>query len=536
MAKISNKEKSLHLLIFLILTINLLGSNLQAMESEEKPPNIIFILADDMGYGDVEAYNRNSKIPTPHLNKLAKGGMVFTDAHTSSSVCTPTRYALLTGRYNWRSRLQASVTWGFSKRLIEDGRSTVANILQSAGYHTSCIGKWHLGMNWPLLTDGIADDGNTWKSKYRQGWAVDFSKPITQGPTSLGFNHFFGISASLDMPPYVYIRNDRPLVTQVVEKAFNRKGPADIDFEAVDVMPRLAYETIRKINKWAPDSTSGKPFFLYVPLAAPHTPIVPSSEWVGRSQLNDYGDFTMQVDQLVGTVYRCLQRNDILEDTLFIFSTDNGCSPAANLKEMEGKGHFANAPWRGHKADIYEGGHRVPFIVHWPRQVAAGSRSDSLICQTDFLSTCAEIAGQAVDSKTGEDSFSFLKIIKGDKEMTHVDFLGKRRAVVHHSINGSFAVRSGNWKLSLCPGSGGWSQPKPGSRESKTLPPVQLYNLKTDPSESKNLHAKYPEKVKELYDILSRYVANGRSTPGPMSENTVVVDFAKGVPDQNWKP
>lgn len=535
MAKPLDSVQALFPLFVLAILIVLPGMNLQGKEDKESLPNIIFILADDMGYGDVEAYNPNSKIPTPHLNNLARGGMLFTDAHTSSSVCTPTRYALLTGRYNWRSRLQNGVTWGFSKRLIEDSRLTVANVLQNAGYHTSCIGKWHLGMNWSLLTDGVADDRQRWDSKFRQGWAVDFSKPVSQGPTSLGFEHFFGISASLDMPPYVYIRNEQPLVTKVVEKAFHRKGPADIDFGAVDVMPRIAYETTRKINKWAPGSKKGKPFFLYVPLAAPHTPIVPTSEWVGRSKLNDYGDFTMQVDQLVGTVYQSLERNGILEDTLFIFSTDNGCSPAANLKEMEKKGHFANSPWRGHKADIFEGGHRVPFIVHWPQRVKAGSKSDRLTCQTDFLATCAEIAKQKLDSTTGEDSFSFLNVIEGGVAQD-TDTFGNQRAVVHHSINGSFAIRSEDWKLSLCPGSGGWSQPRPGSKQVQGLPPVQLYNLKTDPLETDNLQDSRPEKVKELFSILSSYVSFGRSSPGPKGSNAVKVDFMQRISDKNWKP
>lgn len=503
--------------------------------SGQDRPNIIFVLADDMGYGDVEILNDESKIPTPHLNRMASSGMIFTDAHSSSSVCTPTRYGLLTGRYNWRSRLQESVTWGWSRKLIEDKRKTVASILQESGYHTSCIGKWHLGMDWTHLTGGIQDDGTNWNSSFRGGWAVDYSKPVANGPISVGFDHFFGISASLDMPPYVYIRNDRPLVTSLVEKAFNRKGPADIDFEAVDVMPRIVYESVRKINLWAPGSKKGDPFFLYVPLAAPHTPIVPTSDWKGRSNLNPYGDFTMQVDAVMGKLLHALERNGVLENTMVIFSTDNGCSPAANLKEMENKGHFANRPWRGHKADIFEGGHRVPFFVHWPARIKPGSVTSRLTCQTDFLATCAEIAGIDHGSDFGEDSFSFVDVLTGGKS-DDSDIHGNQRAVVHHSINGSFAIRHGDWKLSLCPDSGGWSNPRPNSKGAKDLPPVQLYNLSTDPTESKNLQAQHPEKVKELYNLLDSYVSMGRSRPGPKSSNTTEVNFLNGIKDASWSP
>lgn len=521
--------------LFGVLSLMVLSSIRLIGDTSNQPlPNIIFILADDMGYGDVETLNSNSRIPTPHLNKLAQNGMTFTDAHTSSSVCTPTRYALLTGRYNWRSRLKSSVTWGFSKRLIEDDRETVASVLSKAGYKTSCIGKWHLGINWPLVGGGTADDGNKWDSKYRGGWNVDYSKKISQGPTSLGFDHFFGISASLDMPPYVYIQNDQPIAYEIVEKAFNRKGPADSDFEAVDVQPRIAYETIRKINKWAPDSKKGKPFFIYVPLAAPHTPIVPTTEWKGRSGLNPYGDFTMQVDDTVGQIYQALERTDILSNTILIFSTDNGCSPAANLKDMEAKGHFANAPWRGHKADIFEGGHHVPFFVHWPEVIKPGSISDRLTCQTDFLATCAELTGQELSVNVAEDSFSFLNELHG-KSSSDIDVNQRKRSVIHHSINGSFAIREGDWKLILCPGSGGWSAPRPRSAKTKQLPAIQLYNLAKDPAESENLYSEHPKIVQNLYHILKSYVAKGRSTPGPDGMNTTPVDILAGIPGGKWE-
>lgn len=518
----------LHRLFLVAACLGILFSaslNLMVVADESRP-NIIFILADDMGYGDVEAYNADSKIPTPHLNRLAGRGMMFTDAHTSSSVCTPTRYGLLTGRYNWRSRLKSSVTWGFSRRLIEDGRLTVAQLLADAGYHTSCVGKWHLGMDWTQYSGDIADDGDRWDGSWKGGWAVDYSKPVANGPVSLGFERFFGISASLDMPPYVYIRNDRPQVTSIVEKAFHRKGPADQDFEAVDVLPRQTHEVVRDINRWADDSKNGRPFFIYMPLASPHTPILPTGEWQSRSGINAYADFVMQVDDAVGRVVQAVERNGLDSHTLIIFTTDNGCSPAANLDQLEKAGHFSNHPWRGHKADIFEGGHRVPFIVQWPGVVKPATRQSRLTCLTDFMATCADITGVELPGNAGEDSVSFLSALRGAAG-------DGDRVIINHSINGSFAVRQGPWKLILCPDSGGWSAPRPGSPAARSLPPVQLYNLNHDPTESENLYDNHRDVTDRLLGHLTKIVANGRSTPGNPVANTSPVDFMKNVPEKS---
>jgi arylsulfatase A-like enzyme len=296
-------------------------------------PNIVFILADDMGVGDVMTLSKRCRIATPNLDRLASQGMAFTDAHTSSSVCTPTRYAILTGRYNWRSRLKNGVCWGWSRRLIEDGRMTVGSFLQQNGYSTAAIGKWHLGMSWPLKNGGFADDGDTYRKDFKNAYNVDYFKPVQNGPTSVGFDTFFGISASLDMPPYVYIQNDKPLVTKIVTKAFHRDGPADVDFEDVDVLPRLTEETVKVINDRADESKNGKPFFIYFPLNAPHTPISPTKEFAGKSGLNKYGDFVMQVDWTVGQVMAALDSAGVAGNTLLIFTTDNGCSPQANFPE-----------------------------------------------------------------------------------------------------------------------------------------------------------------------------------------------------------
>ena len=486
-----------------------------------KKPNIIYILADDMGPGDVKAINPDCKIATPNLDALAHGGMIFTDAHSSSSVCTPTRYGVLTGRYNWRTRLQKSVCWGFSRRLIEQGRTTVADYLKTQGYATAAIGKWHLGMDWPLKNGGFADDGDTWNSKYKGGWDVDYTKPIVNGPTSVGFDHFFGISASLDMPPFVYIDGDRALVTELVEKKFMRSGPADVNFEDIDVLPLITEETVQFIDDHAKASKKGEPFFIYFPLNAPHTPIVPTPEWQGRSGINPYSDFVMQVDWTVGQVMKALKKGGIEKDTLVIFTADNGCSPQGKFSQLASSGHFPGMHYRGHKADIFEGGHRVPFIAHWPREVKAGTTSDQTICLTDLYATCAEILGDSVAPNAAEDSVSILPaLLRKDKGPL-------REATVHHSINGAFSIRKGPWKLELCPGSGGWSAPRPGRVEMSAMEPIQLYHLENDPGETTNVQALHPQIVKELTALLESYVAKGRSTPGPKQKNDGTIDIWK---------
>jgi arylsulfatase A-like enzyme len=334
-------------------------------------PNIVYILADDLGYGDVRCLNPSGKIATPNLDRLAAAGMVFTDAHSGSSVCTPTRYGILTGRYAWRSRLQAGVQGGCSPRLIEPGRLTVAELLRRAGYHTTAIGKWHLGMGWPLrpgvprFTDAIEEGP--------KGWNVDFTRPIVNGPNSVGFDEYFGISGSLDMVPYTFVENDRVTVIPTVDKQFplmhgrkgrdTRRGPAAADFEARDVLPSLTRRAVAAIRRRADDAKAGKPFFLYLALSAPHTPIEPAGSWLGKSGLNPYADFVMQVDAAVGEVLAALDAQGLTDRTLVIATSDNGCSPEAKFDELRARGPDPSAGFRGTKADIFEGGHRVPFLV-----------------------------------------------------------------------------------------------------------------------------------------------------------------------------
>ncbi|MDB6040147.1 MAG: arylsulfatase family protein [Verrucomicrobiales bacterium] len=515
-------------LAFLLISLAaFLGS--ASFAASDRKPNIVYILADDLGYGDVRALNPNGKIPTPNLDRLAAGGMVFTDAHSSSAVCTPTRYGLLTGRYNWRSRLKSGVLGGMSPPLIEPGRLTVPAFLQQNGYHTACIGKWHLGMEWARKPDTapFTDD----IEKGADGWRVDFSRAISRGPNSFGFDYFFGIAASLDMVPYTFIENDRVTKIPTEDNAFpmmigrtngmTRRGPAAAGFEAIDVLSALTHKAVDYIEERV-HKHAGEPFFLYLPLNAPHTPIAPTKEWQGKSGLNPYADFVMQVDSEVGKVLAALNRLGAAANTLVIFASDNGCSPEAKFEELRAKGHDPSAQFRGTKADIFDGGHRIPFIARWPGHIKAGSTSDQIICLNDLFATCAEILEQKLPENAAEDSVSILPALESRASRP------LHEALVHHSINGSFAVRQSNWKLELCPDSGGWSVPRPGSPASKQLPEVQLYDLSVDAGETNNVLAAHPEVVARLTQILEKYVNDGRSTPGPKQANTTPVAIRRG--------
>ncbi len=464
-------------------------------------PNIVYILADDMGYGDVSALNPRSGIRTPHLDRLAAGGLICRDAHASSAVCTPSRYSILTGRYNWRSVLKQGVTDGESKSIVEPGRMTVASFLRQHGYSTACVGKWHLGWTWPRVAEGDA---------------IDFTAPITMGPTDFGFDTYFGIPASLDMPPYVYVENDRPTATPDRTIAGNddkllfREGPIAPDFQPETVLPTFEQKAVEFIDQ----QQSGKPFFLYLSLNAPHTPILPTIEFRGKSGTNEYGDFCLQVDAVVGRVMEALERNDLADNTILIFTSDNGCSPQADFDELAAVGHQPSYVFRGHKADIYEGGHRIPLIVRWPETITAGSVSDQTVCLSDLLATCADIVGEDLPADTGEDSVSNLPIWRGEP-----DDVPLRETTVHTSINGSLSIRKGKWKLEMCPGSGGWSFPRPGP-ETDGLPPCQLYDLDADVAETTNLIDLHPKVAAELKEKLTDIIRRGRSTPGPDQPNS----------------
>ncbi len=487
-------SKTFAALLFVLAAHLLLDPGSQTQAAEK--PNIVYILADDLGYGDVQCLNPDrGKIPTPNLDRLASQGMTFTDAHSGSAVCTPTRYGLLTGRYAWRTRLQQGVLdGGDDEPLIAPDRLTVSSLLKQHGYTTACLGKWHLG----YTSERPAEVPATAKGKGSK--AATNTPPVGStimgGPTTRGFDLFWGCSNARTMQALV--ENDR-----VIEW-----------IEPVEMLPRLGARAVQYIGDRAPDARAGKPFFLYLPLTSPHTPIVPAPEWQGRSPLGSYGDFVMQTDGVVGDVLAALERAGLVDNTLVIFTSDNGCSPAAKTSQLEQQGHFASAGYRGYKADIWDGGHRVPFFARWPGRIAAGSTSDQLICHSDLMATCAELLGLALPDDAGEDSVSILPALLGTATGPI------HEAIVHHSISGRFAIRQGPWKLCLCAGSGGWS--RDGDAESP-----QLYRMDADAGERQNVQAANPEVVARLTKLLESYRDRGRSTPGKDRPNDVSVQLAK---------
>jgi len=438
-------------------------------------PNIVIILADDMGYGDVAALNAQSRIPTPNLDSLAASGMTFTDAHTPSSVCTPTRYGLLTGRYCWRSRLKHGVLNGYSPHLIEPDRPTIASVLKERGYSTAVVGKWHLGLDYckspsqhPVDPNASPEDGEGGSGKGSKDGEgaeeIDFTKPVANGPNALGFDFSHVIPASLDFPPYVFVENGRvvevPTLTQLAQPfpAFTRRGPRASGFEMVDVLDDLCRQAVAAIRRQAEVDA---PFFVYFPLTAPHKPVLPHPRFRGTTDLGPYGDFVRQVDWTVGQVLSVLRETGAEENTLVIYTSDNGSfmyrideeghadhTDDDTIQAFRASEHTANHVFRGTKADIWEAGHRVPFFARWPGKTAPGSRCDQTVCLTDLLATCAEAAGANLPN-AAEDSFSMLSLLCGEPPVS------ARPPVVHHSAQGIFAVRDGKWKLVLGNGSGG---------------------------------------------------------------------------------
>ncbi|MCX6951212.1 MAG: arylsulfatase [Verrucomicrobia bacterium] len=472
------------------------------------PPNIVYILADDLGIGDVSCYNPQSAWRTPHLDRLAREGLRFTDAHAASSLCTPSRYAILTGRYAWRGRLKQGVLQGYHPPLIEAGRPTVASFLQQHGYTTAAFGKWHLGLDWVRTGPQLEN--------------VDFAKPFANGPVTLGFDRFFGISASLDMPPYVWLADDRATTVPATTIADSpapklwRAGPIGPDFKMEDVQPRLIEKATAYLGERAA-ARDGKPFFLYLPLAAPHTPILPTREFEGKTHATSYGDFVTQVDADVGTLLAALERHGLAQNTLVIFTSDNGFAPAADVPAHARINHDPSGGYRGYKSDLFEGGHRIPFIASWPATIHPGRTNAELVEQLDLFATCAELVDGKLPASAAEDSVSLLPLFRGEKNAP-----ASRTTLVSHSAEGRFAIRDTRWKLLLWPGSGGWSSPTPTPSvwlkvertDLATLPPFQLYDLVADPAETKNVAAEHPEIVQRLGRLLRETIERGRSTPG----------------------
>ena len=477
-----------------------------------RTPNIVFILADDMGYGDVHALNPRSKIPTPHLDRLSTEGMTFTDAHTPSAVCTPTRYGLLTGRYAWRTRLRSGVLNGYSEPLIEEDRPTVASFLQQRGYHTGMVGKWHLGLGYARTPDGKT---------------FDFSKPVSDGPHTRGFGFSYIIPASLDFPPYFYLRDGKPTqaptLTQAAQPfpAFLRKGERGPDLVMEDCLDDLRKQAVAYLERRA---AAEQPFFLYFALSAPHKPVLPHRRFRGKSELGPYGDFITQVDSTVGAVLKALDELGLRDNTLVIYTSDNGSfmrrhdGPDAadhvsdeTVQAYDAGHHTANHVFRGTKADIWEAGHHVPFFARWPGAIEPNSQSDQTICLTDFFATVAEITETETPKSAAEDSFSILPLLRGE------GWTSPRAPVIHHSSGGMFAIRDGQWKLVLGNGSGGREQPKGQPFEK----PYQLFNLSSDLSERTNVITEHADVAAGLERTLEqiRWSGTSRVRPVPSGES-----------------
>jgi len=494
-----------------------------------KKPNIILFLLDDLGYGDVSCLNKDSKVPTQNIDAFARDGITFTDAHAASSVCSPSRYGVLTGRYAWRSQLKAGVLTGPSPALIEEGRQTIGSMLQGAGYRTAAVGKWHLGMDWATKGDWKAPMTYVELDPEDPMDGLDYDKPIQNGPTTKGFDYFFGMCGSLDQPPLTYIENDRvlskpnyvcglkdwqPFHPGHITADHICFGPISPDYDVKKAVPDMHNKVLELVDEYAGDD---KPFFIYAPTPAVHGPLVPSDEFAGKSKIGPYGDLILMVDDFVGKLEAKLKDHGIADNTIVIFTSDNGCAPIVDIPMLVEKyGHNPSHLFRGSKFDIWEGGHRIPLIVKWPQGIKAGITSDKCVCLTDLFATIAEVTGINYGDNHGEDSVSMLPLWKGGSADT-------REATVHHSGKGMYSIRKGRWKLELCAGSGGVSFPAEGRDDLSKLAPVQLYDLDCDIGEQTNLCESHPEIVKELRDLLASYVTAGRSTPGANQKN-----FSKG--------
>ena len=516
--------KPLHFLALLLI-------GTVAVSAADKP-NVLIILADDLGYGDVRCYNpERGKIPTPRMDRLAAQGMRFTDAHTSSGVCSPTRYALLTGRYHWRTRLQNGIVQYLEEPLIAPERLTLASLCKQQGYRTAAIGKWHLGWDFQLTEDerkrlksygGKAGGGGKATTEATDGdraaWRTIYSRQFRGGPMAVGFDSYFGTDVP-NWPPYCFIENERTvgIPSELLPADALRKnqaslqGPGLTGWKLEQVLPTLTDRACAFIEDAA---KKPEPFFLYLPLTAPHTPIALAEEWRGKSGLNDYADFVMQTDATVGRVLDALEKSGAAQNTLVIFTSDNGCAPYAGVKELEAKGHFPSGPLRGYKADAWEGGHRVPFIVRWPGVVKPDTRCDALVQQTDIMATLAETLGAKLPDTAGEDSVSLMPLLKGGTNAV-------REHAISHAATGLPALRRGSWKIIFGQKGGGFAG-APGVEKTG-----QLYDLATDLGETKNVWTEKPDLVADLTATMTRLVAEGRSTPGAKQSNDVPVRWRR---------
>lgn len=478
-------------------------------------PNIVVILADDLGYGDVSVYNPESKIPTPNLARLAKEGTRFIDAHTPCGVCSPTRYGLLTGRYPWRTELKTQVLWPWDKPLIDKDRLTLPGMLKTMGYKTACFGKWHLGWEW-TTTDGskvndkvkIGDPQREIRNEFAK--KVVFSEPAREGPTSRGFDYYFGVDLP-NFPPYTFNENGRMLTApteQKPEAMFGWPGAMAPGWKLEGVMPEI---TRRAVNHIKERAKANEPYFVYFPMTAPHLPIAPASEYKGKSKAGEYGDFVYQVDWSVGQVMDAIRASGTADDTIVLFTSDNGPENVTYPLSPQ-YGHESQGPLRGAKRMLWEGGHRVPFLAWGPGRIAAGRTEKEIICLTDIMATVASITGYKLPNNAAEDSYDISAALFGKKRSEPI-----REATVHHSINNEYGLRQGDWVLIESEkGDHGKAEPDWYKQKYKIPPqtePVELFHLKEDLKETKNLYRQYPDRVKEMHALLEKYKTESRSVP-----------------------
>ena len=487
-------------------------------------PHVLLIYTDDQGYGDISALNPESKFQTPNLDRLVHEGVAFTDAHSPDTVCTPSRYGLLTGRYSWRTGMKKGVMGSEGIGLIAEGRTTLASFLRDSGYRTAMVGKWHLGMTF----HGRKGDR-------------DWSRPVLDGPVDKGFDYFYGIPASMNYGVLTYIENRRILdpPTLWTQKKPNEIAIADYRITPpyapsraggdLEVAPSFDDQQVltvftKRAVQWLDDFASANDderFFLYVAYTSPHKPVIPIAEFQGKSEAGAYGDFMMETDAHIGSLLDALDRNDLTQDTLVLVTSDNGPETTYRAR-LSRFGHASAGGLRGGKRDLYEGGHRVPFVVRWPAVAKPGQRSSDLVCQTDVLATMADVLGRELDPDEGEDSVSFLPILQSGQRPA-------RPPVIHHSSAGYFAIRDGRWKLNMIRGSGGSLAPrlveaKPGERQ------FELYDLSADLAETTDVAGQETAVVSRLRDEITRIVTSGRSRPGPPTHN----DGARWWKELTW--
>lgn len=472
--------------------------------SAQDRPNVVLILADDLGYGDLSIFNPESKIATPNIDSLGRHGIIFTDAHATASISTPSRYSIVTGRYTFRTDLKQGALDGYSAPLIGRDTRTIADMFSDSGYDTACIGKWHLGLSWTFRPGSDRE--------------IDYSCRIADGINERGFGYSFCLPASLDMPPYVLVEDgivvscpDRIEPGRTGTQLF-REGPIAAGMTPEMFLPAFADRAEKFIR-----SRKGTdiPFFLYLPLTSPHTPILPSDEYAGSSGLDDYGDFVRMTDGIVGSITAALEESGFADNTIVVFTSDNGPAWYNNFEEQLKSGHSSTSIYRGRKFDLYEGGHRMPLVVSWGDRFM-NRRYDGLISLSDFYATFAEMLDVTMSGSEAEDSYSFYPVISGKEGVS------ERESMVYQSGNGTLALRYGNWKLIFSPTSGGQSFPSlPEDREYiQKQPPVQLYNLYKDPREKDNVAEKNPETVRQMTELMKDIIVSGRSTPGiPLEKN-----------------